>query len=180
MLFYEYKVTLPNNVMSVNPHQGLFPAVMTRIKSDVDMANSKLPRGAKFFISNFKAKTLTLAAAVGVNTKEDPAEMASVFAKLLGYVVESVKGGEITILEFANLIRKGEDNGFIKDTDDVLCRLGLESYRKCSCTGFNEFLVEKKASKEDILKAYETLDQMADIIVIEGAGSPVEMIARRS
>ena len=150
MLFYEYKVTLPNNVMSVNPHQGLFPAVMTRIKSDVDMANSKLPRGAKFFISNFKAKTLTLAAAVGVNTKEDPAEMASVFAKLLGYVVESVKGGEITILEFANLIRKGEDNGFIKDTDDVLCRLGLESYRKCSCTGFNEFLVEKKASKEDI------------------------------
>ena len=150
MLFYEYKITLPNNVMSVNPHQGLFSAVMSKIKSDVDIANSKLPRGAKFFISNFKAKTLSLAAAVGVNTKEDPAEMASVFAKLLGYVVESVKGGEITIQDFANLIHKGEDNGFIKDTDDVLCRLGLESYRKCSYPGFNENLVEKHVSKDSI------------------------------
>ena len=150
MLFYEYKVTLQNNVMALNPHQTLFSTVMTKLKSDVEIANSKLPQNVKFFISNFKAKTLTLAGAVGVKNHEDPAEMASMFAKLLGYVVESVKGGEVTIQTFANLIHKGEENDFIKDTDETLCRLGLESYRKCSLPGFNELLVENRVSKDRI------------------------------
>ena len=150
MLFYEYKVTLQNNVMALNPHQTLFSTVMTKLKSDVEIANSKLPQNAKFFISNFKAKTFTLAGAVGVKNHEDPAEMASMFAKLLGYVVESVKGGEVTIQTFANLIYKGEENNFIKDTDEILCRLGLESYRKCCYPEFGEILVENRVSKDRI------------------------------
>ncbi|MCR5281844.1 MAG: cobyric acid synthase, partial [Lachnospiraceae bacterium] len=38
-----------------------------------------------------------------------------------------------------------------------------------------EYYRRKKEFRDDILRAYDILDQQADIIVVEGAGSPVEM-----
>lgn len=38
-----------------------------------------------------------------------------------------------------------------------------------------DYFAYKKKLIPDILKAYQTLEQQADIIVVEGAGSPAEI-----
>ena len=151
MLFYEYKVTLPNNVMSLNPHQSLFSAVMTKLKSDIELANSKLSEKAKFFISNFKGKTITLAGAVGYRCHKDPKELAGEFAKLLGYSVESVKGGEVTIRAFTDLLHKAEENEFIRSADELLEKFNIAFSGRHILVGAEELMIEAKTAKNTLM-----------------------------
>ena len=151
MLFYEYKVTLPNIVMSLNQHQSIYSAVMSKLKSDIELANSKLPDKAKFFISNFKGKTMTLAGAVGYRCHKEPKELAEEFAKLLGYSVEAIKGGEVTIRAFTDLIQKAEENEFINRADELLEKLNIAFQGRHIIVGTEEMMTDNKPSKSNLM-----------------------------
>lgn len=152
MLLFEFKITLPNIVTFPNPRQGLYSAMLSKLKSDVEVANSKLPENTKFFISNLKGKTLTLAGAVGYRCHKEPTEMAAEFAKQLGYSVESVKGNEVTIREFTELIRNAEEKEFIRSADELLEKLNIALAGRHSVIGSEELLIDKNTSKGDLMR----------------------------
>ena len=152
MLFYEFKITLPNNVTFPNPRQGLYSALISKLKSDVEHANSKLPENTKFFISNLRGKTLTLAGALGYKPNKEPAEMAEEFAKQLGYSVESVKVGEVTIRAFTDMIRNAEEHEFIRSANEMLEKLNIALADRHSVNGAEEFMIEGKPSEIDLMR----------------------------
>lgn len=150
MLFYEFKITLPNVVAFPNPRQGLYSMMMSKLVSDVESANTKLPENTKFFIVSIKGKTLTLAGAVGYRFFDEPADMATRFAKDLGYTVVSVKGGEVTLRSFLDLLGKARENSFIRDYNDLLIELNIKDPDSSLSYDAEEFLTDAKEKKENI------------------------------
>ena len=150
MLFYEFKVSLSSSIMPASNQPTFRQVVKDRVISKAETANSMLPSDVKFYICNFRDRYLTLAGAIGIKARENPTDLAGRFIKTVGYESDTIKGGEITVKEFAELIYDAEGSGFVEDDNAVLEKLGLESYSSCIRNKFDEFLADERSSREKI------------------------------
>ena len=184
MLYYDYKVTVKNHFDKIDSNE----AFNGKINSNVTILNEKQKYNVRFFVNRIQDNIISLCGVIGYKNNDDPKELAGMFVTNLGFVVESVEGGETTIKSFSNLIRRAERNGFIDDTDSILEMSAPGNYRLSTSSTYDEELnifidlddeeLIRKAESVNCLSLNDEVKRILAMPVKQFIGHPVHYILR--
>lgn len=150
MLYYNYKITINN--------EGDEYYSVEELNAKGAILNERQEYNVRFFINRIdttgKENTISaihLCGVIGYKNNDEPKELARQFVSDLGFGIESVEGDEITIKNFARLIKLAERNEFIDDADNVLGMAAQSDYRMLINSNYQEKLIENNELTEDRL-----------------------------
>ena len=155
MLYYKFTLEC-ENINKVYDRSDSSDSA-TKINMDCQRLNDKQDYNVCFFVSEIGLKKITLCAAIGSKNKSNVNELATNFAKGLGFSVKNVEANEIPIKKFAQEAHRADRHNFIDDEDVTLTALSLGPLHKCINDQFSEGIVECVLSYEEALSSAKDL-----------------------
>lgn len=185
MLLYRIKATLKNPVAKELASRRVSDAKESVISKMTDY--NRINEGKTIFIvSECSGDSMILGASVSATQVTSINLLAASFLSEMGFESLKLICTEITVNEFAHLVHKADEYGFVRDEDAFLEEISLGSFRTCTSDRSSEWLSNRKVDKQllyDYVKDFNCgkdlfaeLDRIYEYPVCETAGHPVHYV----